>query len=82
INRKPSPRFILEMVERHGLSPRHCYMVGDSERDVLAGINAGVIPVALATREEDPPRNWPALLHHNVAVFPDLLSFVQSLHSL
>ena len=31
--RKPSPRFILESIARHGLDPQHCWMVGDREGD-------------------------------------------------
>lgn len=40
--RKPSPRFLLEMVQRFGLDRARCYMVGDSLSDVVAGLNAGM----------------------------------------
>lgn len=40
--RKPSPRFILEMIERHNLEPKLCWMVGDQLSDLEAGINAGI----------------------------------------
>lgn len=40
--RKPSPRFIDEMIEVHGLDREACWMVGDSECDRLAAKNAGI----------------------------------------
>lgn len=40
--RKPSPRFILEMMEKYGLDPAGCYMLGDSDCDYEAGRNAGI----------------------------------------
>jgi D-glycero-D-manno-heptose 1,7-bisphosphate phosphatase len=42
IYRKPSPRFILEMASKYGLSPGETWMVGDRLNDVKAGLNAGV----------------------------------------
>ncbi|MDR2777132.1 MAG: HAD-IIIA family hydrolase [Puniceicoccales bacterium] len=49
VYRKPSPRFIVEMVEKFNLSKENCYMVGDKESDVLAGINAQINAVLIAT---------------------------------
>jgi D-glycero-D-manno-heptose 1,7-bisphosphate phosphatase len=40
--RKPSPRFILEMMGKYSLSPAEVWMVGDSVSDMQAGLNAGV----------------------------------------
>jgi D-glycero-D-manno-heptose 1,7-bisphosphate phosphatase len=40
--RKPSPRFILEMVDKYSLTPKQTWMIGDTLNDTLAGINAGV----------------------------------------
>lgn len=40
--RKPSPRFIFEMVERYGLDPARTWMVGDMPSDIQAGLNAKV----------------------------------------
>ena len=42
VYRKPSPRFIREMMARHALVPEQTWMVGDKVNDVLAGLNAGV----------------------------------------
>ena len=40
--RKPSGKMILELIEKHHLSPDHCYMVGDKLIDAEAGRNAGI----------------------------------------
>ena len=42
VYRKPSPRFIHEMVAKHSLDPTQTWMVGDMPSDVQAGLNAGV----------------------------------------
>lgn len=42
VYRKPSPRFILEMLAKHSLAPAATWMVGDKLSDVQAGVNAGV----------------------------------------
>jgi len=42
IYRKPSPRFILDMIHQYQLVPHACYMVGDSDCDVEAGKAAGI----------------------------------------
>jgi len=40
--RKPSPKFILEMMVEHELDPAQCWMVGDRTTDWYAGLNAGI----------------------------------------
>jgi D-glycero-D-manno-heptose 1,7-bisphosphate phosphatase len=47
--RKPSPRFMLEMIEKYSLSPYDCYMIGDKEADILSGMNAGIQSVWVET---------------------------------
>lgn len=42
VYRKPSPRFISEMIVRHGLNSRKSWMVGDAKTDAEAGLAAGV----------------------------------------
>ncbi|WP_404421108.1 D-glycero-alpha-D-manno-heptose-1,7-bisphosphate 7-phosphatase [Nibricoccus sp. IMCC34717] len=42
VYRKPCPRFILESLAAHALDPAQCWMVGDREIDVQAGLNAGI----------------------------------------
>ena len=58
--RKPSPRFILEMITRHALDPDTVWMVGDRLNDVQAGVNAGVRSALLTTDESVavPPGVW------------------------
>lgn len=47
VYRKPSPRFILEMIEKYTLDPRHCFMVGDRWSDVQAGLNANIAAIGM-----------------------------------
>ena len=47
--RKPSPRFILEMIAVHRLEPKGCFMIGDRETDIRAGWNAGIFSIAVRT---------------------------------
>ena len=54
--RKPSPRFILEMLALHGIAPEAAWMLGDSPADWEAGLNAGIrsaaiVPDPLAAKE-------------------------------
>ncbi|NLB70205.1 MAG: HAD-IIIA family hydrolase [Lentisphaerae bacterium] len=42
IYRKPSPRYIIETIERDGLEPELCYMIGDRITDLKSGLNAGI----------------------------------------
>lgn len=59
--RKPSPRFILEMIARHGLDPARCWMVGDRLGDVQAGLNAGIRSVLLDSPDRPPAEVPPAV---------------------
>jgi len=47
--RKPSPRFIREMIARYALDPAQCWMVGDRESDIEAGLRAGIHAAAVCT---------------------------------
>jgi D-glycero-D-manno-heptose 1,7-bisphosphate phosphatase len=42
VYRKPSPRFIVESVAKHGLDRTQSWMVGDKSIDVQAGLNAAI----------------------------------------
>lgn len=46
--RKPQPGMLLQAAEDHGLKLESSWMVGDQERDVLAGLAAGCRGVRLA----------------------------------
>lgn len=78
--RKPSPRFILESIARHRLTPAECWMVGDREGDVDAGLNAGIRAAALCTGKFD-AAGWAVLAKKHVPVFPSLVEFVAALES-
>lgn len=78
VYRKPSPRFILEMIAEHRLDPAACYMVGDSAADIQAALNAGIHPVVVRTGRAD-PRTLPEVTAHRVPVFDDLAAFVNTL---
>lgn len=43
---KPHPAPLLEAARRMGLDPAHCLYVGDDERDIVAGLAAGMRTVA------------------------------------
>jgi D-glycero-D-manno-heptose 1,7-bisphosphate phosphatase len=47
VYRKPSPRFIQEMLAEHALAAEAAWMVGDSPSDWQAGINAGIRTAAI-----------------------------------
>ncbi|MGH7956221.1 MAG: D-glycero-alpha-D-manno-heptose-1,7-bisphosphate 7-phosphatase [Opitutaceae bacterium] len=76
--RKPSPRFILESIARHNLDRHHCWMVGDREADIDAGLNAQIRPAVVCTGKYDAAA-WSALGRAGVPVFPSFVEFVASL---
>ena len=43
---KPHPEPLFEAARRMQLDPRHCWYVGDDERDIVAGKAAGMVTVA------------------------------------
>ncbi len=43
---KPHPEPMFEAARRLGLAPQHCMYVGDDERDIVAGLAAGMTTVA------------------------------------
>jgi D-glycero-D-manno-heptose 1,7-bisphosphate phosphatase len=40
--RKPGPQMIQEFLQRDGLDPKLCWMLGDKEIDAACGMNAGI----------------------------------------
>lgn len=76
--RKPSPRFILECLARYRLDPTHCWMVGDREADIQAGLNAKIAAAAVCTGKFD-AAGWAALALPGVPVFPSFAEFVATL---
>ena len=61
--RKPHPAPMLYACELANSEPGQCFYIGDAQRDIEAGINAGMHTlVALFgyLQEQDDPRNWQA----------------------
>lgn len=40
--RKPSPKYILEVIEQYSLAPNNCFVVGDRARDLESGLRANI----------------------------------------
>lgn len=76
--RKPSPRFILETVRRHGLDPARCWMVGDNMADIEAGRAAGVRLAAVCTGKHT-AEQWAEKKISGLRVFPSVLEFAAAL---
>jgi len=76
--RKPSPRFIHEMIAKHRLDPAQCWMIGDRESDLEAGYAAGIRSAAVCTGKYDAAA-WTPRLCPGVPLFADLTAFVDSL---
>lgn len=76
--RKPSPRFIVESIARHGLDKTQCWMIGDREGDIQAGLGAGIRAAALCTGKHD-AAGWAACAPPGVPVFADLAEFIATL---
>ena len=51
--RKPAPGMLLRAAEEWNIDMAKSYMIGDSDRDVQAGINAGVKPIHIETNKEN-----------------------------
>lgn len=78
IYRKPSPRFILESIARHGLDPARCWMVGDAASDIGAALAAKIKAAAVRTGKVDPD-TLPEVAAHRVPVFATFADFAATL---
>ncbi|MBI3884870.1 MAG: HAD-IIIA family hydrolase [Opitutae bacterium] len=76
--RKPSPRFIHEMRAKHRLDPALCWMVGDRESDLGAGLAAGIRAAAVCSGKYD-AAGWAPHLPAGVPCFADLPALVATL---
>lgn len=76
--RKPSPRFVQETVARYRLDPKRCWMIGDRESDIRAGLNAGIRAAAVCTGKLD-AAGWAKVLPAEVPVYPGLAELVAAL---
>ncbi len=75
---KPHPAPLLEAARRLGLQPERCVYVGDDERDIVAGLAAGMATVAVTYgylgQQADTTR-WGA--HASINCVNDLLPLLQ-----
>ena len=76
--RKPSPRYILETIDRHQLDPKQCWMVGDRASDIETGLNANIRAAAVCTGKLD-AAGWAALALPDVPVYPSFTEFAATL---
>ncbi len=76
--RKPSPKFILEMIATYQLDPAQCIMVGDRESDVEAGRNAGIRTVGLCNGKLN-TEAWSKFGFKNLPLYADFGAFVETL---
>ena len=76
--RKPSPRYIQEMIAQHHLDPAQCAMVGDRASDIQAGLGAGVRAIAVCTGELTADA-WQTLALPGAEIHADLAAFVATL---
>lgn len=67
--RKPKPGMILNASEKYNIDLGKSYMVGDDNRDIQAGMNAGCIPVLLTKTQS-------ITIMENVLICENLLDFV------
>jgi phosphoglycolate phosphatase len=76
---KPHPAPLLEAARRMGVLPECCVYVGDDERDIVAGLAAGMATVAVTYgylgQQADTTR-WGA--HASINCVNDLLALLQS----
>lgn len=79
--RKPSPKFILEMIGEHSLSPNLCWMAGDNQSDLQAGKNAGIQSVFVHSGIPPDETTRAYISKESVPEFPSLLEFSESLPS-
>jgi D-glycero-D-manno-heptose 1,7-bisphosphate phosphatase len=76
--RKPSPRFILEMIAKHGLDPAGCIMVGDAAADIGAALAAGIRAAAVRTGKVD-PLTLPIVTEKGIPVYDTFSDFARKL---
>lgn len=76
--RKPDPATLLHACREIGIAAVECIYVGDAQRDIEAGRNAGMATVAVGygyTAADDSPHEWDA--DRFAADVPELVSIVR-----
>ena len=62
--RKPAPDMLLHLMQKHGLDPAQCMMVGDRPLDTEAGMAAGVLSVLLDVEDRFPDEKCDIRIFH------------------
>lgn len=78
VYRKPSPRFILEMIEEHQLDAAQCIMVGDRETDIEAGLNAKIRVAGLCNGKLN-TEAWAKFGFKDLPLYPSFAEFAAEL---
>jgi D-glycero-D-manno-heptose 1,7-bisphosphate phosphatase len=78
VYRKPSPRFIVEMLAKYSLEPARSWMVGDSAADLGAGLAARINVAAVRTGKVD-PSGLPEVARSKIPVFDNFGDFAATL---
>lgn len=80
--RKPSPRYVLEMIARDGLQPDACWMVGDRLSDLQCGVLAGIRAALVRQSEHSAtPEVLEYVRDHALPVYDSLADCVDALLS-
>ncbi|TRM10981.1 HAD family hydrolase [Lentibacillus cibarius] len=72
--RKPRPKMILDLAEKHDITLNESFMAGDREPDIVAGEQAGTTTVLIGHREREQQKAGADM------DFPNLLAFARWLH--
>lgn len=75
--RKPQPGMILTAAEHLSLDLSQCYLVGDKESDIQAGINAGINTNILVTTGKEITEQGQALATNVVASLADVVKLLK-----
>ena len=74
--RKPSPRYLQEIIERDALDPAACWMTGDRLGDLQCGVNAGVNAALIRTTvHSDTPEIREFVRLHAIPAFDSFAAF-------
>ena len=79
--RKPSPKFILEMIKKYNLNIKNCWMIGDRITDLQAGINANIKSIFINNnyKVESSIVDYIKKNKKNILIFKNLIDFVDYL---
>ena len=83
--RKPNPRSLFMALEKMGGTPEQAVMVGDRDKDIVAGHNAGTDSVLFCSVEHQKHYNLEKLMEHKptyvISEFRDLVKVVDGTHA-